>query len=171
MEKKGSINKTKELQELMKKKQYEVQCSNCKATVITDDLPRWNKYGGFCKQCIDKTKDKIRNEVMTEIKKEEIEKKIKEDAKKKLTTIEKKQRKGKNIVKKIIITDVGFKTLKKGSVAVYDKTIDGYHINLVYYPDIFSVESGTTPSEIEEKCSRCNGRGYIMKNKETGNVR
>jgi len=167
------INKTEELQKLMKKKKYEVQCSNCKATVITDNLPSWNKYGGFCKKCIDKTKEKIRVEVKQELKREitKEEKKRKEKEFKKVKTFEKKQRRSRITVKRIVITDAGFRKLKKGSVAVYDKTVEGHHINLVYYPEVFGVESGTLPFEIEEKCERCNGKGYVIKNKETGDIR
>ena len=172
MEKNNKINKTNELQKLMKKKKQEVRCSNCTATIITDDLSNWNKYNGFCKKCIDKTKEKIRAEVKKEIEKELLlVKEKKEKELKKLKTIEKKQKKSRTITKKIIITESEFKSLKRGSVAVYDRVLDGYHINLVYNEDLFGMGSDTLPSEIKEKCIRCDGRGYVNKNISTGEIR
>lgn len=45
------INKTEELQRLMKSRGHKVKCSNCKAITYTDDLSEWNNHNEICFNC------------------------------------------------------------------------------------------------------------------------
>jgi len=51
MDKNTGINKTKELQNLMQNRQYQVKCSECKAIVFTKDLVEWKQHKEICFNC------------------------------------------------------------------------------------------------------------------------
>lgn len=165
MEKNTEINKTNELQNLMKEKNktYEVQCSKCKATVITDDLKNWNLYGGFCKSCLGKIEEQVRKKIMNELKEKEEIKQQKELERKKNFKLPRQKRRGKGIAN-ICIDDNTIRYLKKGKRPIYDRAIPGYNIVPFYEPTMPSGYHGYIESELRETCKHCSGKGYVKSN-------
>ena len=47
----NNIDKTKELQELMRKRNDRVICSKCNNYFYTDNLEEYEKHGGLCYNC------------------------------------------------------------------------------------------------------------------------
>lgn len=167
MNKNTNINKTKELQNLMKqkKKQYEVRCSNCKATVFTSDLPNWNKYGGFCHICIGKVEKKIRSEILLEDKKQKRIKRQKELEEQKQINKRKKAEYFPNDSREKVVlslTDVDFNRMKRGKIADYDMCSKRFRVIIRYESDEDGVFHGIS-KELRTICSNCNGNGYVEK--------